>query len=153
MKKLFLITVLVLVLSACGGRDLSNVKTSLYGHWKDEESDTHYYISDGSFIQVDDEGQEEKTYKVLEHDEVKNIIQIREEGEDGSGFIREITFDNDERTSAEVLTDSSTFEFGNEVGGSEDAALNEFVKQTIKENMTVQVFEENWEYLDEKQNP
>jgi len=73
-KLILVIMSLIFILSACSGRDLSNVKTSLYGHWIDEKSATQYYISEDSIIQVNEEGQKDKTYKVLDYDEVMNMI-------------------------------------------------------------------------------
>lgn len=151
MKKLFLVmAMLAIVLSACGGRDMSNVKTSLYGHWEDEESGTEYYISDGSFIQVDEEGKEEKTYKVLEHDEVKNMIQIREKDKEGSGFIKEIAFDNDKRESVEVTIFADTYESGNNPGNSE---INGIVEKAVNNIVAGKTFVEKWKYIDDKQKP
>ncbi|GGE76137.1 hypothetical protein [Priestia taiwanensis] len=152
MKKLFLLSVIIFVfLSACGSsRDLSNVKTSLYGHWTDEESGAHYYVGDGILIQVIKDKVEEKTYKVLEHDEVKNMVKIREETESGTVFDREITFKNDKRETAEVMIDASSYKIGKTEFGSEaEKLINERVREANKDNEK----KHDWKYIDDKQRP
>lgn len=142
--------ILAVVLSACGGRDMSNVKTSLYGHWKDEESGAEYYFSDGTLIVVDEEGKEENTYKVLEHDEVKNTIKIREKDKDDSGYEMEIVFSNDKRESVEVTTFADTYESGRK---NEDSPFKESIDNLAKSIVAGKTFVANWKYVDDKQKP
>lgn len=153
MNKLILVIMsLIFILSACSGRDLSNVKTSLYGHWIDEESATQYYISEDSIIQVNEEGQKDKTYKVLDYDEVMNMIRIREKNEEGNSFVTEIVFNDDKRESAQILLDLSTLEFANEDIDSDMLGTVEMLQQKIIQ-ANAKSFEYRWEYVDDKQEP
>ncbi|MGY4796396.1 hypothetical protein ACVNNN_15455 [Lysinibacillus fusiformis] len=153
MNKLILVIMsLIFILSACSGRDLSNVKTSLYGHWIDEESETQYYISADSIIQVNEEGQKDKTYKVLDYDEVMNMIRIREKDEEGNSFVTEIVFNDDKRESAQILLDLSTLEFANEDIDSDMLGTVEMLQQKIIQ-ANAKSFEYRWEYVDDKQEP
>ncbi|MRH41385.1 hypothetical protein GH741_01700 [Aquibacillus halophilus] len=140
-KQFFLLAIIVVIVTGCG-RDLSNVKTSLYGHWVDEASGIHYYISDGNYIRVDDEGAEDKlSYKVVEHDTVKNTIVIQENVENGAGDLKEFTFENDDREAVEVVTDTSS-----------NGNISDYVKEVVKD-ITQEETVENWEYVDDKQKP
>lgn len=143
---------LIFILSACSGRDLSNVKTSLYGHWIDEESATQYYISEDSIIQVNEEGQKDKTYKVLDYDEVMNMIKIREKDEEGNRFVTEIVFDDDKRELAQILLDLSALEFANEDIDPDMLDAVEILQQKIIQ-ANAKSFEYQWEYVDDKQEP
>lgn len=143
---------LIFILSACSGRDLSNVKTSLYGHWIDEESKTHYYFIENNIIQVNEEGQKEKNYKVLDYDEVMNMIKIREKDEEGNSFVTEIVFDDDKRESAQILLDLSTLEFANEDIDSDMLDTVEMLQQKIIQ-ANAKSFEYQWKYVDDKQKP
>ena len=92
-------------LTGCGGRDLTNVRTSLYGHWV-SDSDTHYYFSSSGITTVSDDGKEaDYSYKVLEYDEVKNVIQLElTHVELNSGFVTEYYYTDENRDNIEAIT-------------------------------------------------
>ncbi|MFL2101594.1 hypothetical protein [Desemzia sp. FAM 23989] len=158
MKKiLLLVSFLVLFLSGCGGRDLSNVRTSLYGHWIENESGIHYYFSDEGYIKVTEDGREEYNYKVLDHDEVKNMIRLDESDKaDGSGFTKDYIFSNDERTSVEVTAYAESFKLSNIEADEGNEWVNEIVEDSMNEIIASQegkTFVSYMEYVDSSQEP
>jgi len=79
-------TLLVVGLSGCGGRDTSSLKSSIIGHWEMKPNNeynqayknTHFYISKDRVIQVDDDGTTtEMKYKILNTNNKKNTIMVK----------------------------------------------------------------------------
>lgn len=158
LKGAALVLLSLIFLSGCGGRDLSNVRTSLYGHWVDEH-DTHHYYSDEGIIKISEEGKRtELDYKVLEHDEVKNLITLEITNlEDGSGYITEYRFTNDDRDKAQQTTPLDSFKLSTR---DEDSDSDEWVEQTVRSAMNDliaskagEVMVSDMEYIDDKQEP
>jgi len=146
----------LIFLSACGSRDLSNVRTSLYGHWVDEH-DKHHYYSDEGIIIVSEEGEStEYNYKVLEHDEVKNLIILElTDSENGGGYISEYQYINDDRDRVERTTPLDSFKLS-----TTDEDQDDWVDQTVRDAMNDliaskagEVMVSEMEYIDDKQEP
>lgn len=163
LKHLFLV-LSILFLSACANRDVSNVKVSLYGHWEvveEDSSDTEDNKSDYFFRSLEytylnkDEEKKEYTYKILDYDEIKNIIQIEVTDEEKeSSHIQEIEFQDDERTVAKITTYLETFVI---LPSSNETQLEFFVRETVNEQTKKmnagKITSIKIQYVDSKEEP
>lgn len=153
MKKLLVLLFVLLILSACGGRDTSNVKTSLFGHWEDEDGN-QLYVSDGKITSIDDDEKTEYKYKVLEHDEVKNYLKIERKTEEGSTVVEEFNYESDDRDTVESVVDFGTLDVNLESKGNEEMdAFAEALKNRVKEVNQGNTVEKLYKYVDDNQEP
>lgn len=158
MKRLFKIlsffSLSLFIISACGGRDLSNVKTSLYGHWKSEYGEDYYFDSERLLYNSTDEDTDEIEYKytVLEHDEVKNLIVLDLIDDNGDGRTTEFIFSNDERDKMKSITEMTSYKSLHE--SDEDAEpLVEYARGEFLRMLEGKTYEVDLEYIDDSLEP
>lgn len=155
-KKLsiFFIVLITLSLTACSNRDLTNVRTSLYGHWVDND-DTDYYFKDDGITTVSKDGETTKyEYKVVEHDEVKNnIILDLTNIETGGGYSTEYIFKNKDRTNIKAITNHNSFKVPSSNDQDEISNLVEDIMEDFIEDQEGKFTENELEYLDSDKEP
>jgi hypothetical protein len=150
-KTLALLSFSILI-TGCGGRDISSVDTALIGHWKvtaGEENwiGNEYYISEDQFISVNDGEEERYTYDILQKNDDKGTITIQASKVDGSGFEYRITFGNDDKTKLENTLNARNFQWGDNLTDDEKEFLRGIADQMDLKIITT------WEYIDDKQEP
>lgn len=144
----------VLFLTACSGRDLSNVRTSLYGRWSDQ-ANTHHYFRDDGITRVSEDGdQVEYEYRVLEHDEVKNMIILELTSvETGGSHISEFIYTNDDRDRMKAIVPLDSFRLAEADEEDEVALLVDDIMKDLIASREGQTIEDQLEYIDDSEEP
>lgn len=153
---IFLSVFAMVLLVACGGRDLTNVRTSLYGHWVSDD-DTHYYFNDSGMTTVSADGEQiEYSYKVLEHDEVKDMLELElTNAEEGGGHVTRYYYSNEDRNQIEAVTPLNS-RFGAELTEEEkNDELTVHIRNMLEEEIARNDREitHQLEYVDDVEEP
>jgi hypothetical protein len=156
-KKTFVYLFIVLLLSACsgGGRDVSKVETSIYGHWVDksdnpEYKDVHYYINKEKFIMVDQGTKTISNYEISSSNDLENWIEITTEGRDNVGSLtRRLEFNNKDKSKLTHIIGGDSIKVSNERADSDDNQdMAELISSVLEDGMKA-----NWEYVDDLSEP
>lgn len=149
--KLLLPLVLILILTGCGGRDISSVRTSIIGHWSEtsEDGKQDIYIGNDKFITIINDTKMIYDYKVVaENDKRKEIILTTEDAE-GSGLKYQLKFKSKEMT--DIICTIDIFDIKNPDKGEQDALD---LIETLAPALGVDTEQtEGWEYVDDNIEP
>jgi hypothetical protein len=112
-KRILLFSLVVIVLSGCGGRNTSTLPKALLGHWvvHGDTQETHYYVDSEKLTMVDGSRRMEMAYRVLEMNENENWIKIRVKTGYDVGHDKRLQFSSDRRSLTSTIKQYEEHEY------------------------------------------